>query len=59
MRLIGDAEVAFIVGLLLVGTALFMAFGAPAVVGFGGGVLITLAVALHYSRAQRQADGDD
>lgn len=59
MKLIGDAEMALILGLLLLAVALFMVWGAPAVVAFGGMVLIVLALVMHYGKAQRQAGGDD
>ena len=50
-------DIALILGVILLGYACFMAFGAAGVIGFAGGVLIVLGAALAWRQAAKKPDG--
>lgn len=52
-------DIATLVGVLLVGIAVFMALGAAGVIGFAGAVLIVLGVATAQNRALRRQRGKE
>ena len=52
MKAIDLADIAVIVGVLLIGLAVFWAWAAPGVVGYAGAVLVTMGVVLAYKRGQ-------
>ena len=50
------ADIAVIVGVILVAVAMFMALGAAGVIGFAGGVLIVLGAALAWRQAAKKTN---
>lgn len=52
MKAIDLADIAVIVGVLLIGLAVFWAWAAPGVVGYAGVVLVAMGMAAAYKRGQ-------